>query len=638
MSMITSLRRSASGNEIHLARAALVFVLIALAGCEPLQLPDQEPVSSAGAGAAALSGQGLHQAAAEAYLRLAETADYADRQRYLILVANERRLAGNPEVAQTILDRLGEPIEASNLLLWAQVAAEVAIVMGNPEQALENLGRAPETSDTEAATNLRRIKSDALFRLRRPIDATRELIAREVWFSDRAAIAANQRLIWDGLQNWWTDLPPRFPGDENDPVLIGWLDLGFIAWSQRTNSAAMRTDLINWRSANPRHPANRVLVREILSGLIIKQRFPRQVALLLPLSSRQRMAASAVRDGFLGAHFASSDTRGRPKIRIYDVHGEDVAEIYALAIDEGADFVVGPLLKPAVRQLAMAGVRTPTLMLNFLPDDFPVAGDFYQFSLSPEDEARQVAWRATALGQYRAAALAPDNSWGRRLLGSFATEMQNRGGRLLHYQLFDPDSSDFSASIEKLLLIDESRARKQRLNANLGKQFEFEPRRRTDIDLIFVAANGDAGKLIRPQLRFHYAGSIPTYSTSAIYQEGSRNNSDINGIMFPDMPWIIAPDGQSTEVRKSLSTHWPDQAEKRPRLYAMGFDAYRLMPLINAGMGMDELQGMTGALYLDEDGRILRRLPWVRMQRGRPELMDPTPPPTAASGVTGLPN
>jgi outer membrane PBP1 activator LpoA protein len=100
--------------------------------------------------------------------------------------------------------------------------------------------------------------------------------------------------------------------------------------------------------------------------------------------------------------------------------------------------------------------------------------------------------------------------------------------------------------------------------------------------------------------------------------------------MFPDIPWVIAPDGESAELRKVLATYWPNQAERRSRLYAMGFDAYRLVPLINAGMGPNRLQAMTGVLHLDADGRILRHLPWARIQRGQPKLMDPTPRPSTA--------
>jgi len=227
------------------------------------------------------------------------------------------------------------------------------------------------------------------------------------------------------------------------------------------------------------------------------------------------------------------------------------------------------------------------------------------------------------LGQYRALALAPNNAWGKRLLASFRAELQARGGQILDYRLYDPGTPDFSASIQRLLLIDESRARRDRLSANMGIQFEYEPRRRADIDLIFLAARAPTGKLIRPQLRFHYAGAVPTYSTSAIYQEGSRNNSDLNGIMFPDVPWVIAPDGLSLDVRETLNEYWPEQAERRARLYALGFDAYRLIPIVNSGSNDQEIEGMTGTLYFDDRNRILRRLPWAKIQRGKPVLMDP---------------
>jgi outer membrane PBP1 activator LpoA protein len=636
--MMTSLRRASPGHEIRPSRlarlAAGIILLLALAGCEPVQM--RAPGAPTDTEAQRLAERGRHQAAADAFLRLALETEGPVQQKYLILVANERRLAGNPEVAQTILGRLGEPIDESNLLLWCQVAAEVAIVMGNPVQAIGALDRAPETTDTDVANNLLLIRSKALFRLGKPVDATRALLNRDIWLEDRAAISANQHLLWDNYQNWGMGLQPDANWEGYDTILRGWLELGFIAWSQRTNSMGMRSALMDWQGAYPSHPASDILLPDILGGIQSVQQFPAQVALLLPMSSRQGASATAVRDGFLAAHFASAGQPNRPIVKVYDVNGFDVAEIYAQAVNDGADFVVGPLLKDSVERLAVSGIMTPTLALNFLPGKQSVSRYFYQFSLSPEDEARQVAQRAAALGQYRALALAPDNEWGRRLLSSFTDEMEKQGGRILRYSLFDPNSPDFSASIENLLLIDESRARKDRLNANLGARFEYEPRRRTDIDLIFLAANEKAGKQIRPQLRFHYAGSIPTYSTSAIYQEGSRNNSDINGIMFPDIPWIIAPDGQSVEVRRTLSEYWPEQSQRRARLYALGFDAYRLMPLINAGLGPDEMQGMTGVLHMDRRRRILRRLPWARMQKGQPKLMEFAPTRTASPGVARL--
>ena len=645
--MIASLRRAMPGHEIRhrdtgSATAARIItsaqrtvlhltagvLLLMAAACGPLQVSDTyEPIPDGPISAAeALSGQGRHQAAADAYLQLAQAADSTRRQHYLILTARERRLAGNPEIARTIMNRLSQPIAEQNRLLWAQVSAEIAIAMGNPARALANLDSAPPARLPADALNILVIRSSALFRLDQPLEATLVLLEREVWLDDSDAITANQRLLWESYQTWGGKLGTTQPGPDTDPVLIGWLELGQIAWTRRTAPASMRTALLDWQQDFPTHPANDRLIPEIIANLPAIQPFPTQVAVLLPLTGHQHQVAVAVRDGFLAAHFAQTDLRPNPpSIRFYDVTQDGVQAAYAQSITDGATFVVGPLLKESVQELARSRVSTPTLSLNFLPEESTVVPDFFQFSLSPEDEARQVAQRAIALGQSRALALAPNNAWGRRLLTSFTAQFESGGGQILDYRFYDPASPDFSSGIQALLLISESRARKDRLAANLGIPLEYEPRRRADVDLIFMAATAKAGKLIRPQLRFYFAGAVPTYSTSAIYQEGSRNNSDLNGIMFPDIPWLIAPDGQSIEVRDTIARHWPNQAQKQSRLYALGFDAYSLIPVVNAAAGGHtyDIEGMTGTLYIDDRGRVLRRLPWARMQRGRPELMEP---------------
>jgi len=629
--IITSLRRTRPGRASQggsvtrrtLRALAVLIILTALTGCEttPFTTPSGTTQYVAANRAEELAFQGRHQAAADAYLQLARGAsDRTQHQRYLILMARQRWLAGFPEVAGTILSRLGEPIEASNLLLWTVVTAEVDIAIGEPEQALTVLNRAPTADDPQMALEIMRLKGNVLFRTGDPVAATNVLIERETWLEDSGNILAHQTDLWDSYQVWGGALAA---GPARDPILTGWLDLGQIAWGHRTSPTSMRAALRTWQSNYFNHPANSALVPSILAGLPALVEYPHQIAVLLPLSGRQKHASRAVRDGLLAAHFLPADRNARPQIRFYDIDTSGLALTYTQAVRDGADFIIGPLLKEEVQELANAGISTPTLALNFLPEDSPQSVGFYQFSLSPEDEARQVARRAASLGQYRALALAPNTPWGRRLLTSFQTELQAQGGQILDFQFYDPNNPDFSNSIQRLLLIDESQARRKRLNANMGIKLEYEPRRRADIDLIFLAARATSGKLIRPQLRFHYAGAIPTYSTSAIYQEGSRNNSDLNGIMFPDVPWVIAPDGLSLDIRQTLADYWPDQAERRSRLYALGFDAYRLIPMVNSASHDQEIEGMTGTLYFDDRNRILRRLPWAKIQRGRPVLMNP---------------
>ena len=73
--------------------------------------------------------------------------------------------------------------------------------------------------------------------------------------------------------------------------------------------------------------------------------------------------------------------------------------------------------------------------------------------------------------------------------------------------------------------------RYQRLRANIGGPLQFDPRRRQDIDFVFLAADAKAGRLIKSQLKFHYSGDLPVYSTSSIYSRDGRSDSDLDELM-----------------------------------------------------------------------------------------------------------
>jgi outer membrane PBP1 activator LpoA protein len=65
---------------------------------------------------------------------------------------------------------------------------------------------------------------------------------------------------------------------------------------------------------------------------------------------------------------------------------------------------------------------------------------------------------------------------------------------------------------------------------------------------------------------------------------------------------------------------------RRGRLYALGFDAYRLVPLIkNDRAALSRgVPGMTGRLTLEEDGRVRRELQWARIVNGTPRSLPPS--------------
>jgi outer membrane PBP1 activator LpoA protein len=347
--------------------------------------------------------------------------------------------------------------------------------------------------------------------------------------------------------------------------------------------------------------------------------YPRQVALLLPLTGRSAAAGKAVQNGFLGAYFATASALDdRQSVRIYDVSSEGGASAaYQAAVADGAEFVVGPLLRDSVTELANnILVPVPVLTLNYLPDETLAPPGLYQFALAPEDEAASAAIRALQDGYSRAVALVPDNDWGRRVLQSFATEFEGSGGTLLDYRSYSPDKQDFSIEIETLMGLSGSVQRYQRMRANVGGNLQFDPRRRQDAEFIFLAAAAGPARLLKSQLKFHYSGDLPTYSTSSVNSLDGRSNADLNGIMFADTPWLVDPQPWIRFLPASYAKYWPEERQLG-RLHALGYDAYNLIAALYAnhedGVALD---GATGRLFLDQNGRVHRRLAWAQFQRG----------------------
>ena len=339
------------------------------------------------------------------------------------------------------------------------------------------------------------------------------------------------------------------------------------------------------------------------------------IALLLPITGRTASAAVSVRDGFLAAYY-QAPAAARLRVRVYDTGTLSVSEALSRASSSGAELIVGPLTREEVIAAAQLGnARPPLLALNFLPPETPAPPRFYQYALSPEDEARLVARRIVADHHRRGIALVPAGEWGTRVLAAFRQELESDGGALIATATFDPSRTDYSEAVTQTLGISESQARYRRLEGVLGTKLQFEPRRRADIGFIFSPAPANTERLLRPQLRFHFAGDIPTYATSSAFEPDVRANQDLDGLMFPDMPWMLG--GELAEaVRAATRDAWPNSGLQRSRLFAFGFDAYRLALALRNARGDVNIDGLTGRLSFDSERRIRRELNWAQLHDG----------------------
>ena len=597
----------------------LVSTLVMLAACTPTQTgtQGQGAPDRVAQRADRLAREGSHQQAATAYQQAAGTASRELRDRFLLRAARQWVLADDPKQATITLAQVSPTLPTVDYALRAEVAAELALREQKPERALAELDRIPQPPPQEHIGEIQRLRALALFQMNRPAAAIAIAMEREQGLSDPKAIQDNRRMIWQGLQRSAAAGADIAVPPGANTTLAGWLELSRAALASARNPLSAGDELERWRQRYPAHPANSVLQQDVLPDLGASLEYPAQVALVLPLTGRAQGAAIAVRDGFLAGYFEQVGGT-RPTVRVYDSTALGAETAYRQAISEGAQFIVGPLTKDEVTTVSNAGaVSVPTLALNHLVEGTVTPPLMFQFALDPEEEARQVAQRIIADGRSRGAVLVPKNDWGQRVYAAFESGLRELGGSIAGVEYYDPAARDYSQPVTELLLIDESRARAKALMATLGTRMEFEPRARTDVQFIFIGAQPQQGRSLRPALRFHLSQDLPVYSTSDIFEPDARANNDIEGVIFPDMPWVISPDSVSTDLRSALQRQWPTRARGRGRLYAFGFDAYRLVPALKSGTATQPIPGMTGLLRVDPNGRVHRQLDWAQVTSGR---------------------
>jgi outer membrane PBP1 activator LpoA protein len=584
-------------------RGALVALLLAIAGCS-LVAPVQTPADKSER-AQRLARDGRHADAARAYADLAGLSP-ADHDYYELESADQWLAAGNPAEARIALGAASPEARTRLPTLRAMVAAELALAENDGARAVRELDQIPVPQTASEAQQYWAIRGNAAFLTGHPVEGTRAYLERERWLTDTAALRASRQELYARLRaaaerGNSLKAPPNADG-----ILSGWLELAPVAVELSRNPMGAAAALANWRRRYPQHPANDSVLAGAQTQLAGTTAYPDQIALLLPLSGRSEPVGVAVRDGFIAAYL-ETDAASRPRLRIYDVAAESAAAAYTRAIEDGAGFVVGPLTKEDVAAVApLTAGRAPILALNFLGDSTTAPRNMYQFALLPEDEARMVARRVVADGRMKGVAIVPDGELGARVIGAFADELQMLGGTLLDTQRYEASRSDFSEIIHRVLQIHDVKG---------------EPStHRGDAAFVFVAGTAGAARQILPQLKFHYAGDVPVYATSDSFEPDSAANDDIEGMLFPDMPWMISADPVSSQIRDEVRTAWPARTARRDRLYAFGFDSYRLVPALKARSVNNDagIAGMSGRLRLDDHNRVRRELDWAQIKSGVP--------------------
>lgn len=565
----------------------------------------------------------------------------ATAQAYLLRMASRFQDQGNHAAARTLLQspQLAQPATgfASQKRLLAMASATALVDRSWARQIASNLTPSDFVDyPADLVSRAADLQADTFTLAGNPLSAAMTLVVLA-----QTDNTANPQEIHNRIWSLLEQVPDRKLASASAEAIgyeaQGWLELASLVRAPEVGIDEQGRIIRGWQNNWPGHPAAQVLPSDLRLIASLAESRPEKIALALPLQGPLATAGKAIRDGFLAAYYLDeSADRGKTDIRVFDTSQASFSELYNQLAGQDIDLIVGPLEKEALAGLAaMNTLPVPALGLNYLPADSQAPEGLYQFGLSAEDEARQIADRLAAQDLQQVLVLIPHGEWGDRVEAALLQRMASHDGKALAIERFFREDN-LRAVTADLLGITVSRDRAIQVERTIGLDVEFEPRRRQDADAIVMVAEPTVARQFKPLFAFYFGGDLPVYSPSIIYEgtPAPGRDRDLNGVVFTDIPWVL---GEENELRRRATNQLSGTRGQPGRLFAMGADAWQLskrLPLLRQ-VDTASISGHTGVLTMTPQGSIHRDQMWARFRNGVPELI-PELAPEQSSEEAGL--
>ena len=451
----------------------------------------------------------------------------------------------------------------------------------------------------------------------------------------------NNELIWQNILALSASSLYVFESDFGAEV-DSWIQLAQLLEGFPFNPTRFSQQLQNWARAHSSYAQPQLLPKQI-AALANTQAFaPKTLALVLPFSGKLAKQAEAIRNGF----FANADLNDSTQYLLLDSNKLSIEQIEQAVIAQNVDFIVGPLMKETISQFEQSAVlskisqlslntldkernQTEPALTNGLSDlkeDTETGtatantNNHFYFALSPEDEITQAVNYFINKGVDKPAIIYADNSLGRRLSQQFNQQWLQHTDEDVERIAFD-NMAKLNIAVKDLLDVGLSEKRIEQIEKLFGAKIKSEKRSRIDIDAIYVIANSQQTRLIKPFFDVNvsrFGNGLPIYASSRSYLIGETRSEklDLNGLTFTEMPWLLK---ESQDAMSRLYQQVGDNNTQLKKLFAFGHDAFRLIPVVKHLALLPEIHipALTGELSVQAENTVTRALKWAQYKQGK---------------------
>jgi outer membrane PBP1 activator LpoA protein len=520
------------------------------------------------------------------------------------------------------------------------------------------------------ATILENLTDDYGYQARIAALQAQLLVNKKQWLEASIALQDTDIEEREKTQNTWKwinklDLPVLEKARLSETALQPWLQLAIIIKRFALEPVLFNQQLINWQSRHLGHPLVTNLPQEIKKSLQQTPIQAKRIAVLLPLTGRLANQGLAIKEGILAAYLENlpnakfalnnapnydgsagktiqNKTQQYREIRFFDSALKTTQQLNKMVAD--FDVVLGPLVKEQIMKLTsvlpsdkillalnrveLQPKKPNSAQLTQLVESDLTAPEHYYFALAPEDEAQQLALHIHQKQLVRPIIFAADNPTTQRMAEAFITKWQETPNAIQPDLTIFTDSKDMRIRVSQMLDVAQSNQRIKQIEALSDVEVFGVERNRRDIDAIVLFANPEQAKLLNPIIEASLSPfarrSLSVFASSRSYSLDLNSNSlrDLRNLTFTDMPWML-PDHRWQNLASQTIQLWPEKQDTLLRLFAMGFDAYSLLPNLRRLKTLPQLvsHGLTGEINVDSQGVLYRRLLWAQVAQDRVKLL-----------------